>query len=623
MSTVITEPAADVVLLGCGVVSGTIAAELTAAGYKVAGITRGPYWNYVTDFSTTKYDEWGIGWERKFDVPASWGSQTIRNNANQFALPSRRGTWPIQYHSYGLGVGGAAHHYGGGMGRPGTWNFTMHTSIASRYGANFLAGINPFDDTQDWPMPYSFYEPYYTAFEQQYGICGDGSGGQGNGEAISSGNISGGPAIAMSKPYPLGPHPPTPLGTYWKSALEGLGYNVFSSTTALASGTYVNTYGVTVNACVYDGWCTGSGCNFACETGAKANSAFRSFPAAVKSGKMTLALNSEVFRVDTNSSGMITDARYYDAAGNIHIQPGTVFFNGLHGGNQVRNMLISGVGTPYNPTTVTGTVGRAYQNGYLPFSSTAGPHGTVTGGLGLNAHTGNGNGGFSIFEFEEDGFDHTGLNFVGGPGASGGGYAGGGPTNVGTAGGASSGSQGSKYKQTLQNRYVTGGTNSTVSFGGNGLDLANTLNMWDLDPHYTDIWDDPLPRITHEWTPNPYNMATYFSTSPGNTAYLTILNALKATNISTGGTTVVGPYSDHNDWWGHHIRGGNRTGASNTWATFNLYLQAYTCENLFAAGEANKVTSNTSSAGTHDAGALSEVASEGIQMYLKSPGMLA
>src|SRR5271163_2181789 len=102
MSTVITEPAADVVLLGVGVVSGTIAAELTAAGYKVAGVTRGPYWNFTTDFST-----------RKFDVPYSWGAQTIRNNANQMALPVRRATFPIQYHNFGLGVGGAAHHYGG------------------------------------------------------------------------------------------------------------------------------------------------------------------------------------------------------------------------------------------------------------------------------------------------------------------------------------------------------------------------------------------------------------------------------------------------------------------------------------------------------------------------------
>ncbi|MDA4135785.1 MAG: hypothetical protein OK449_02140 [Thaumarchaeota archaeon] len=621
MSTVITEPAADVVLLGCGVVSGTIAAELTLAGYKVAGITRGPYWNYQTDFSTTKYDEWGIGWERKFDVPASWGSQTIRNNANQFALPARRATWPIQYHSYGLGVGGAAHHYGGGMGRPGLWNFTMKSSIASRYGANFLAGINPFDDTEDWPQPYSFYEPYYTAFEQNYGICGDGSGAQGSGAALGTGSIAGGAVIPMSKPYPMPAHPATPLGTYWKGVLSDLGYNVFSSTTALASAPYVNPYGVQINECVYEGWCTGGGCNFACETGAKANSAFRSFPAAVKTGKLTLALNSEVTRVDTNSQGLITDARYYDAAGNIHIQPGTVFFNGLHGGNQVRNMLLSGVGVPYNSTTATGTVGRAYQNGYLPFSSTAGPSGKIAG-MALNAIAGNGNGGFSIFEFEEDGFDHTGLNFVGGPGASAGGYAGGGPTNVSTAGGATSGSQGSAYKATLQNRFATGGQAATVSFGGVGLDLANTLNMWDLDPHYTDLWGDPLPRITHEWTPNPYNMATYFASSPGNTAYLNILNALKATNISKGGTTIMGPYSNHNDWWGHHIRGGNRVGASPTTSTFNYWQQCWTAPNLFAAGEANKVTSNTSSAGTHDAGALSEVASEGIQMYLKSPGLL-
>jgi len=64
-------------------------------------------------------------------------------------------------------------------------------------------------------------------------------------------------------------------------------------------------------------------------------------------------------------------------------------------------------------------------------------------------------------------------------------------------------------------------------------------------------------------------------------------------------------------------------GSDPSWSTFNKWMQCWTSPNLFAAGEANKVTSNTSSAGTHDAGALSEIASEGIQMYLKSPGMLA
>ncbi len=621
MSSVITEPAADVVLMGVGVVSGTIAAELTLAGFKVAGITRGPYWNFATDFSSTKYDEWGIQWERKFDVPYPWGAQTIRNNAGQFALPVRRATFPIQYHSFGLGVGGAAHHYGGAMGRNSPWGFSMASSTATRYGAGFLASINPFDDTQDWPMTYAEYEPYYTTWEQNYGLSGNGAGSNGNGTALSGGSVAGGPAIPMSKNYPLPGHPDTPLGKLFHDTTESMGYNPFPSTSALASQPYVNPYGVQINGCVYEGWCTGGGCNFACETGAKANSAFRSVPAAVKTGKFTLSLNSEVTRINTNSQGLVTGVTYYDAAGNLHLQPGTTFFNGLHGGNHVRAMLNSGVGVPYNPVTVTGTVGRGYTNGYLPFSGTGGPSGTIPG-LGLNSLAGNGGGGYTLYEFMDDGFDHTGLTFIGGSEQSAGGYSGSGPTNVSTAGGASAGAQGSAYKKTLQNRYITGGTAARVGFGGMAPDLPNTLNMWDSDPHYSDIWGDPLPRITHEWTPNPYQSATYFASSPGNTAFLAILAKLNAQNISKGGTTIVPPYSAHNDWWGHHIRGGNRTGSSSSSSTYNKWMQAWAAPNLFGAGELTNTTGDTVPSGTHQAGLQAQVAAEGIQMYLKSPGPL-
>ena len=31
------------------------------------------------------------------------------------------------------------------------------------------------------------------------------------------------------------------------------------------------------------------------------------------------------------------------------MQPGTVFFNGLWGFNIIREMLLSGIGNPYNP----------------------------------------------------------------------------------------------------------------------------------------------------------------------------------------------------------------------------------------------------------------------------------
>jgi gluconate 2-dehydrogenase alpha chain len=618
MSTVITEPAADVVLLGVGVVSGTIAAELTMAGYKVAGIVRGPYWNFTTDFSTTKYDEWGVQWERKFDFPGSLQTNTIRNNANQFALPTRRATFPIQYHSLGFGVGGAAHHYGGAMGRTSNWGFTTASSTASRYGASYLASINPNDDTEDWPLSYTEYEPYYTAWEQNFGLSGDGSGTSGTGGSISGG-ITGGTALPMSKNYPLPGHPPTPIGTAFQTATEALGYNPFATTSSLASEPYVNPYGVQINGCVYEGWCTGGGCNFVCETGAKGNSAFRSVPAAVKSGKFTLALNSEVTRMDTNSAGLVTDVRYYDASGNIHIQPGTVFFNGLWGYNQVRSMLLSGVGVPYNPTTVTGTVGRGLTYGYLPYTGTTGPGGSIP--LGLNSIAGNGGGGYTLFEFMDDGFDHTGLGFIGGAEQSAGGYAGSGPTNVSTAGGVSSGSQGSKYKATLQNRYKSTGS-THIGLGGMAPDLPNTTSMWDLDPHYVDAWGDPNARSTHDWTPNPYLAATYFASSAGNVQFLAILNKMGATGITTGGTTIVAPFSAHTDWWGHHWRGGNRVGKSASTSTFNMWQQCWTAPNLFAAGEVNNATGDTVPSGTHYAGMQSEIASEGIQMYLKSPGLL-
>jgi len=115
MPTTITETPADVVILGVGYMSGVIAAELSdpllnnGKAYNVVAITKGPYWDYVNDFSTTKYDEWGVGLGRKYDSPLPLQSTTIRNTPYQFALPVRRYTMPIQYHALGHGWDVKAH----------------------------------------------------------------------------------------------------------------------------------------------------------------------------------------------------------------------------------------------------------------------------------------------------------------------------------------------------------------------------------------------------------------------------------------------------------------------------------------------------------------------------------
>src|SRR5947208_8943011 len=158
MPTTIMEPAADVVILEIDKMNGVITAKLSIPKlngdkpYKVVAITKGPYWDYVNDFSTTKYDEWGVGIGRKYDSPLPLQSATIRNTPYQFALPVRRYTMPIQYHALGHGVGGAAQHYGGTMGRQGPWGYTQYSSTITRYGSTFLDTVNPHSDLEDWPF---------------------------------------------------------------------------------------------------------------------------------------------------------------------------------------------------------------------------------------------------------------------------------------------------------------------------------------------------------------------------------------------------------------------------------------------------------------------------------------
>jgi gluconate 2-dehydrogenase alpha chain len=597
MSTVITEPEADVVVLGLGVMGGAVAAELSTAGFKVVGIEKGPYYQFDTDFAPVKYDEWGIMVMRKFDHPLPISTFTMRQNVNQFALPVRRNTPTDQVISLGHAVGGMAQHYAGDMGRYGPWAYTMASSTASRYGANFISSIEPNQDVEDWPMTYTDYEPYYVAWEQSWGITGTNEG----------------PLLPMSGNYPLPPHPVTPLGTAFETAATAVGWNPFPAPTALASQPYTNQYGVQVNECVYDGWCT-EGCNYVCETGAKANSAFRTVPAAIKSGNFTLAINSYVFRLDTNSSGQVTDVRYYDAQGNIHVQPGKVFFNGLWGFNIIRSMQLSGIGVNYNPTTVTGSLGRG-----MTEANVVGPYAGGTINIGANAYpAGNGSGGaFTFRDLADDNFDHTGLNFIGGLGVVGGigTYAGSGPGFASSYYGAASPSNiGSTYKGTWKNNYLK--TSQSVAFFNYTNQLPTTLNYSELDPHYDDIYGDPLERVTLDYGINEFNTSNY-------TVPLTkpVLEKMNCTNIYT--TPSMTPGSVHVDAWQAHTRGGARVGLNSSTSVFNLYQQCWTAENLFASGEICNTTGNNMTAGTHGAGYQSYVAADGIKKYLASPGSLA
>jgi gluconate 2-dehydrogenase alpha chain len=598
MSQVIQHPSVDVVVLGVGAMGGVVATELAMAGYKVVGLERGPKWDFHNDFYATKYDEWGIGFVRKYSDLLRNDTVTFRNNRNQFALPMRRNTPPPagQFTSAGYGVGGACQHYAGQMGRFPPWVYEMYSQTVDRYGLAFLNNAVPHQDITDWPLTYQEYVPYYETWEEMWGVCGTNQG----------------PLMPYLNSYPLPPAPETPVATAFKNAAEALGYHPFPTPQSLASTGFVNQYGVAVQQCAYDGWC-GAICNYVCETGAKANSDFRIIPAALKTGNFDLRLHSYVFRIDTDSEGKATAVRYYDSKGNINIQPGTVICNCLWGFNAVKLMLHSGIGEPYNPVNITGSMGRGIATGD-PGAAVRSASGTLDN-IGANAYpAGNAQGTWAFLDLADDYFDHTGLDFIGGAYVTVGGYAGGGPANFNMyAINPSKNMIGSSFKASLKDHFLP--TKTHLTFAPYGMWPPTTDWFYDLDPHYTDIYGDPLPRFTIDFGFNTVKCANYLAPK-----YAEILDKMGASNVQISDPI---DFESHMTSWSIHTRGGARLGTDPAVSAFNKWHQCWTSENLFAVGEFMDPTGdNTTIGGTHPIGPTSYVASEGIKKYLKSPGPL-
>src|SRR5207248_2144866 len=83
----------------------------------------------------------------------------------------------------------------------------------------------------------------------------------------------------------------------------------------------------------------------------------------------------------------------------------------------------------------------------------------------------------------------------------------------------------------------------------------------------TDIYGDPLARLTYDWTPNTYNGATFLVKKVKD-----IFTQMGAQNVTIGST--VAPGAAHNDWWGHHLRGGCRIGANQSTSVWNKWNQS-------------------------------------------------
>ncbi len=580
-------PGVDAVIVGLGWTGAILAERLTAAGLKVVAIERGPWRDTATDFPPSYApDELRYAIRQDLFLRPAQETVTFRNKTSETALPIR------SFGSFlpGNGVGGAGTHWNGQTWRFLEKDFVVKSHVTERYGKSAIPeGMT----IQDWGVTYADLEKSYDSFEWTAGV----SGRAGNiaGTRQQGGNPFEGP---RSRDFPLPPLELSHASSLFAKAARELGHSPFPCPAANASRAYTNPLGVTLGPCTYCGFCE----RFGCGNYSKGSPQTTILPVLMRRPNFEARTNAEVLKVLTDRSGTrATGVTYVDAQGEELEQPAELVLLCAYQFCNVRLMLLSGIGTPYDPAAGTGVVGRnyCYQTGagaQLFFENTR-----------MNPFIGSGALQQVIDDFNGDNFDHTGLGFIGGGSISCGQtngrpilYR---PTEPGSP------RWGSAWKQA-----TVAGYQNAASVGSQGSSYAYRDSYLDLDPTYTDRFGRPLLRMTFDWHDNEHKAAAYATQRCMEIGRAMGAKQVLARNLSEHYSIV--PYQST------HTVGGAAMGADPKTSAVKRYLQSWDVPNVFAVG-AHAFPQNHGYNPTGTVGALAYWAAEAItSQYLKSPGAL-
>jgi gluconate 2-dehydrogenase alpha chain len=580
-------PPKDVAIIGLGWTGAILAHELTDQGLDVVAVERGPWRDTATAFNIG-YAPDELRYAVRLDLfqrPAQ-NTLTFRNNDSQTALPIR------QFGSFipGNGVGGAGIHWNGQTWRFQPTDFNIRSHLTERYGASAIADEL---SLQDWGVTYDELEPFYDKFEYLAGISG--KAGNLNGVTQDGGNPFEGP---RKRDYPLPPMKMTYAPTVFAEAARSLGYHPFPSPSANLSGAYTNPLGIKMGQCTYCGFCE----RFGCANYSKASPQTAVLPVLMRKSNFEARTECEVTKINLDASGKhATGVTYVDSAGAEWEQPADIVLVCAFSFHNVRMLLLSGIGQPYDPSTRQGTVGRnyAYQTDsgvQLFFDDKIFNPFIASGSLGQTAD-----------DFNCDGFDHGGLGFVGGAGIN---CI---PTNgrpiqtrpvpPGTP------RWGAKWKQATKQNYLR-----SFSFTSQGSSYAAYANHLDLDPTYKDRFGLPLLRMTFDFPDNDIRMSNYVTDKMEGIAKAMNPRQYVVARRSKPYSTV--PYQST------HNTGGAIMGADPKTSVVNKYLQSWDVPNVFVIG-ASAFAHNSGYNPTGTVGALAYLTADAIVgKYLKSPGPL-
>ena len=262
----------DVCVIGTGAGGGVMLQELTAAGFRVVALQRGPF------LKPADFDDDELRTVIRDEVFSADQVETYRYDENS---PTETGRFNYTANC----VGGTMTHWAAWSWRFRPDDFKVLSTEGPVVGASLA----------DWPITYDEIEPFYQRAEWDFGVSGD-----------AAGNPFGAP---RKKAYPNPAHPGRSASNRVVQAARKLGYHPFPTPVAINS----QPYGARAE-CVHGGACLGYGCPI----GAKATSLSVCIPKALATGKLDLRPNATAREIAIGKDGRARSVRYLDSQGKEH-----------------------------------------------------------------------------------------------------------------------------------------------------------------------------------------------------------------------------------------------------------------------------------------------------------------
>ena len=386
-------PKRTVVMIGGGFTSALTARQLMPKGVDVVVLERGVDRSQAAaDEIPSQRDElrWALHHENAQNIATE--TYTVRYNSSETALPARR----LEAFIPGEGVGGAADHWNGQSWRWAEYDPTLRTRLQSRYGSlpNDLL-------VQDWGVTYAELEPYHDLWEKLFGIAG--KAGNLRGQIQVGGNPFEAP---RQNEYPQPPLEVLEAGIIFDAASKKLGYKPFPLPAANSPFEYTNPDGMQLAQCQYCGHCE----RFICEANAKASPQLLLYPWLARHRNFELRTQVHAVGIDYDKDNKsVSGVRYIDLiTGEEFLQPADVVVLAAFTMSNTKLLLISGIGTPYDPQSRRGVVGKNFchqtMSGVNVFFQDRWINPFLAAGSSQNV----------VDEWNNDNFDHSGLGFQGG-----------------------------------------------------------------------------------------------------------------------------------------------------------------------------------------------------------------